>query len=63
MCNSSAYILKEGKEELVFKDVDSLECSENEITLINIFGEKKRLNARVKSFSLVEHKILLEPSQ
>ncbi len=61
MCNSSAYILKEGKERLILKDVDSLECDENQVTLVDIFGEKKTLDARVKSFSLVDHKILLEP--
>ena len=61
MCNSSAYILKEGKEELILKDVDSLECDENQVTLVDIFGDKKTLDARVKSFSLVDHKILLEP--
>jgi predicted RNA-binding protein len=61
MCESTAYILKNGKEELVFEDVDALENVNNEIKLVNIFGETKKINATIKQFSLVDHKILLEP--
>ena len=61
MCESSAYIIKDGKEELVLDSVDVLENEENAINLINIFGEQKRVKARIKSLSLVDHKIILEP--
>ena len=60
MCESSAYIIKDGKEELVLESVDVLENEEDAITLVNIFGEQKRLKARIKSLSLVDHKIILE---
>ena len=61
MCEASAYIIKDGREELVLEDVDKLENEDGEINLINIFGDQKRLKARVKALSLVEHKIILEP--
>jgi len=61
MCESTAYILKNGEEELFFEDVDALENKNNEIKLVNIFGETKKINAKIKQFSLVDHKILLEP--
>lgn len=61
MCESTAYILKNGKEELFFEDVDALENKNNEIKLVNIFGETKKISAKIKQFSLVDHKILLEP--
>lgn len=61
MCESTAYILKNGEEELFFEDVDALENKNNEIKLVNIFGEIKRIRATIKQFSLVDHKILLEP--
>ncbi len=61
MCESTAYILKNGEEELFFEDVDSLENKNKEIKLVNIFGEIKRIRATIKQFSLVDHKILLEP--
>ena len=61
MCESSAYILKDGKEELVLESVDLLENKEGEIMLINMFGEQKTVKAKVKALSLVEHKIVMEP--
>lgn len=60
MCESSAYIMKDGKEELVLESVDVLENEEDAINLVNIFGEQKRVRARIKSLSLVDHKIILE---
>jgi predicted RNA-binding protein len=61
MCEASAYIIKDGREELVLKDVDKLENEDGEISLVNIFGDQKRVKARLKALSLVEHKIILEP--
>ena len=62
MCEASAYIIKDGREELVLKDVDKLETEDDEISLVNIFGDQKRIKARLKALSLVEHKIILEPA-
>ncbi len=61
MCESTAYILKNGKEEMFFEDVDALENRDNEIKLVDIFGDAKKIRARIKQFSLVDHKIVLEP--
>lgn len=63
MCESNAYILKNGKEELVLEGVDIMENEGSQIRIRNIFGEEKVLKARVKRLSLVDHKILLEPIQ
>jgi len=60
MCESSAYLLSNGQEELVLEDVETLEEEGGTVTLTNIFGERKHLRARVKSLSLVDHKVLLE---
>jgi predicted RNA-binding protein len=61
MCESTAYILKDGKEELVLESVDVLENQEGHVKLINMFGEEETIKAKVKTLSLVEHKIILEP--
>ena len=61
MCESTAYILKDGKEEMFFEDVDDLENNHNEIKLVNIFGDTKKIHAKIRQFSLIEHKIILEP--
>lgn len=60
MCEAAAYILRDGKEELVLESVDVLENENGEISMVNIFGEQKRIKARIKTLSLVEHKIVLE---
>jgi predicted RNA-binding protein len=62
MCDSSAYLLKEGEEILILEHIDYCEASENKILLSNIFGEKKEIKAKIKKLSLLNHKILLEPT-
>jgi predicted RNA-binding protein len=62
MCEASVYIEKEGGEELVFESVDLLEEQDGEVRMVSIFGEEKRLRARVKRFALVNHRIVLEPT-
>jgi len=61
MCDSSAYLLTEGKENLLLEHIDFFESSGDEIFLVDIFGEEKRIKARIKSLSLLEHKIFFEP--
>ena len=62
MCEASAYIVKDGQEELILESVDTLENEDGEIYMINIFGEQKRVKARIKTLSLVNHKIILDQS-
>jgi predicted RNA-binding protein len=61
MCESSAYILKDGNEELVLENVDFLQNDNDQVRMINLFGEEKTIRARVKMLSLVDHKIILQP--
>ncbi|MBW2027533.1 MAG: CooT family nickel-binding protein [Deltaproteobacteria bacterium] len=60
MCESSVYLLKGGREELVLENVDRLESKEDHVRIKDMFGEEKIVKARVKSLSLLDHKILLE---
>ncbi len=59
MCEASAFIIREGREELVLERVDIVEQENGNLRLINIFGEQKILPAKIKKMSLVDHKILL----
>lgn len=61
MCEAAAYLLRDGQEELLLESIDILECEEGQIKLVNIFGEQKKIKAKVKALSLVNHKIILEP--
>ncbi len=62
MCEASVYMEREGTEELVLESVDVLEEQGDEVRMVSIFGEEKRLEARVKRFALVNHRIVLEPT-
>jgi len=62
MCEASVYMEREGTEELVLESVDVLEEQGDEVRMVSIFGEEKRLKARVKRFALVNHRIVLEPT-
>jgi len=42
MCESTAYILKDGKEELIFEGVDLLENTDDGVKMVDVFGEGKR---------------------
>ena len=60
MCEASAFLIKNGKEELILESVDTLENLDGEVKMINIFGDQKSLKAKIKILSLVDHKIVLE---
>jgi len=59
MCEATAYILKDGREELILQDVDLIEPEGDNLRLVNIFGEQKVLKAKILSLNLVNHKVLL----
>ena len=61
MCESAVYIIKNGQEQLVLESVENLEVNGDQISISNIFGEKKELKARVRSFYMTDHKIVLQP--
>jgi predicted RNA-binding protein len=62
MCQSNAYLIKNGQEELVMKDVTILKPGENagELYLEGMLGEKKNIKAKIKELLLEEHRIVLE---
>jgi len=59
MCEASAYVLKDGREELILQDVDLIEPEGDNLRLVNIFGEQKVLKAKILSLNLVNHKVIL----
>jgi len=60
MCEANVYLMKEGKEELILEDISILRPEKDELYLQNIFGEQKRIKARIKEMNLIDHRILLE---
>jgi predicted RNA-binding protein len=59
MCEATAYLLKNGQEELILTDVDVIEPDGDSVRIVNIFGEQKVLKAEIHSLNLINHKVLL----
>jgi predicted RNA-binding protein len=60
MCQSNAYLLDGGREELVLEDVALMEVGENQVKMRTLFGEPLSLRARVKEIDLIKNRIVLE---
>ncbi len=63
MCEANAYLLRDGKEELILESIETVEPQGNKVYLRSIFGEQKVLDARIKIAHLLDHKILLEETK
>jgi predicted RNA-binding protein len=63
MCEASAYIIQDGKEALILENVDELHKEGNTITMTNLFGDQKVLEAQIKMISFVDNKIILEKAK
>lgn len=60
MCEAHAYLVENGVEKRILDSVDLVELDDDDVRLTNIFGEKKSLRARLKSYSNSEGKLLFE---
>jgi predicted RNA-binding protein len=60
MCEAAAYLMHDGKEELILENVEELHNQGDTIKIINLFGDQKVLHAQIKMISFVENKIVLE---
>jgi predicted RNA-binding protein len=60
MCEASAYLIQDGKEELILENVDELHREGDVIKMVNLFGDQKAVEARIRMISFVANKIVLE---
>jgi predicted RNA-binding protein len=61
MCESTAYLLKDGKEEEIMAEIATIIPVGKKLRLISLFGEEKEVEATIQEINLVGHKILLRP--
>ena len=59
MCQSTAYILKDGKEEELMADIATIIPKGKKLRLVSLFGEEKEVEASIEQINLLGHKILL----
>jgi predicted RNA-binding protein len=63
MCETNVYIEKDGKQEILMKDVISITPVEDKLLLVDLFGEQKQIKAEFKELKLLEHMVVLEPKE
>jgi len=63
MCEASAYVIQDGKETLILENVDELFKEGDTITMTNLFGDQKVLEAQIKMISFIDNKIILEKAK
>ena len=60
MCDANAYLVKGDAEEILLESVDLVEQEGDEVRLVNIFGERRVVRARLKLFDNSQGKLLFE---
>lgn len=63
MCESNAYILKDGSEQLIMESVGNVTFQGDYVSLKSIFGEERKLKGRLIELNLIGHRILLESEE
>ncbi len=59
MCQTGVYLVHEGKEELVLQDVVSIIPEGSSLKLVNLFGEEKVVEGRIRQIDLLTHRIMV----
>ena len=60
MCEAHAYLIKNKIEEKILENVEQIDFEGDEVRMINIFGERKTLKARLKSYNSNDGRILFK---
>jgi len=60
VCDTTAFILRNGVEEELLVSVDLVTCDGDDVAIRNIFGEERNLKARLKLLDTRENRILFE---
>lgn len=63
MCEATAYLWRNGQEEIILPEVDIIEPEGDGLRLVNIFGEQKLVRAEIWKLNLVEHKVILREKE
>lgn len=59
MCESNAYLIKDGREELIMESVRYLQLDGDKVLLKSIFGEETAVEAALRDMDLTSHRIIL----
>jgi predicted RNA-binding protein len=60
MCEATAYLVGNGKEKEIMRDVALVEVQGKRLLFRDIIGNEKRLQAKIKKIDLIQHKVAVE---
>jgi len=60
MCESNAFLVRDGRDELIMESVGSMVPGDGKITLKSIFGETLYVEGDLIEIDLIGHKIRLK---
>lgn len=59
MCELTVYLLEDGREEKLMEDVASITPDGERLVLVDLLGQQKIVDAKIKELKLLEHKVYL----
>jgi predicted RNA-binding protein len=59
MCQTTVYLIEEGKEIPLLQDVVSIVPEEGSVRITNLFGEEKVVQGRIRQIDLLSHRIVI----
>lgn len=60
MCEANVFLLSQGTEQEIMKEVLGLEVHEDHLLLTNLLGDEKKVRARIKNIDFGDHKVIIE---
>jgi predicted RNA-binding protein len=61
MCESKVYLATDDGEQLVLDDVTMIRPEQGGYRLVNLFGEQRQIQCRIREIDLLRHRIVMEP--
>jgi predicted RNA-binding protein len=59
MCQTTVYLIEDGKEIPLLQDVVNIIPDGGRVRIVNLFGEEKVVEGRIKQIDLLTHKIII----
>ncbi len=59
MCQTTAYLVEEGKEIPLLQDVVSVTPEQGRVRMVNLFGEERIVQGKIKQIDLLSHRIVI----
>ena len=61
MCEAIVYLVKDGKQEQIMRDVVLLQPEDDRILLAELLGERKSVRASIQKIDFLRHVVYLTP--